>query len=538
MFTDEGILGTRKPAPENLATLVGREPKPEGFVSILFPTGSPRELVEGPATRFLVDLQINQIIAATVAGREQYQLKPYFYLPLQDLDVISYRHEVFNDLAQAKLRRVVDGFARAMLEMRRDRALADGFRDERQRQAMLVDAASIYCAAVTELNETLADAAPASRGLRAFGIYLAGYVKSSGFLAVVSDAAQVQEALAKVRYCVGIKGNRVTVTREEDSADYTAEVRQTFERFSQGQVKDYRRQNGKTIVDMNHVERWILDGVVQLFPGEFLALQSFELTHAEFGNELVAAFDREIQFYLAYLDLVAKPTAKGLSFCMPAVSHNKEVPAKETFDLALAIQIVARARSVVTNDIDLGGIERILVVSGPNQGGKTTFARTFGQLHYLAALGLPVPGKQARLTLPDAIFTHFELGENTKDLQGKLMDDLVRIHDILDAATPRSLLILSEIFTSTTLGDAIDLGTRIFAQIQSTDLVCVCVTFVEELSCLGPTVVSMVSTVEAENPAQRTFKVVRQRADGSAYAMVLAQKYGLDYGSLKGRINS
>ena len=156
---------------------------------------------------------------------------------------------------------------------------------------------------------------------------------------------------------------------------------------------------------------------------------------------------------------------------------------------------------MVTNDIDLGGIERILVVSGPNQGGKTTFALIFGQLHYLAALGLPVPGKQARLTLPDAIFTHFELGENTKDLQGKLMDDLVRIHDILDAATPRSLLILNEIFTSTTLGDAIDLGTRIFAQIQSTDLVCVCVTFVEELSRLGPTVVSMVSTAEAENPA-------------------------------------
>jgi DNA mismatch repair protein MutS len=502
-------------------------------VSIL--SGSPVAAGEPPEPPFFRDLNLDQVCAGVTAGREQYDLAPFFRAPLRDTATVRYRHEVLRDLEKQQTARAVAAFAERMRAVRDSLAQARKLRYRYQKESWFLGAARGYCAAVSALADDLGQAELVSRGLTAFRDYLSGYAASAAFASLAGDAADVARALDGVTYCVNIRGPRVTVTRYEGEDDFSADVVATFAKFARGATKYYRAAF-RSWPEMDHVQEWIADRVARLFPAEFAALDSFCTRHDRFEDETVAVFDREIQFYLGYLAFIAPMKAAGLEFCYPRVSTgDKETDVSGSFDLALAAKLAPRFPDVVANDFRLSGQERIIVVTGPNHGGKTTFARMVGQLHYLASLGLPVPGRRARLLLPDRVFTHFEREEDLATLRGKLADELARIRDALTAATGSSLLVMNESFSSTTVRDATFIGKRILARMTELGLLGVYVTFLDELASATPACVSMVGTVNPDDPAERTYTIVRKPADGLAYAAAIARKYRLTYPQLKER---
>jgi DNA mismatch repair protein MutS len=508
------------------------------FHSILFERiedGLKKETLEAPP--FFGDLHLDQIIEAITIGREEYDLKPFFYTSLPDSGAIKYRHQIMQDLENEILFGQIKSFAAQMQVMREHLVKAEKLYYKCQKESWFLDAVLIYGAALNSLADDLSRVELQSRGLTSFREYVKDYVKSSGFTSLLTEAKDLKNGLAAVKYCLLIKGNSIKVRHYQAEIDHSAEVEETFAKFKQGAAKDYRVEF-HDYPEMNHVEAGIVDLVAQLYPDLFAQLDDYYAKNGNYQDKTITVFDREVQFYLAYLDHIALFKRAGLQFCYPQISsHRKEVYDYEGFDLALAFRLVHQSTPVVCNDFYLKDPERILVVSGPNQGGKTTFARAFGQLHYLAGLGCPIPGREAQLFLYDRLFTHFEKEEDFKNLHGKLQDDLIRIYDILERATSNSLIIMNEIFSSTTLKDAVYLGKKIMARINQLDLLCVCVTFIDELASFSGKTVSLVSTIVPENPALRTYKIIRKPADGLSYAISIAEKYRLTYDCLKERLN-
>ena len=505
----------------------------EVFRSVLFEGDQPAEASGWEKTDVFADLNLDQIIDRATPGRDDKDVKALFAEPQAEADTIRYRQEVCEDLEDPALAEAVKAFGDRMVRVR-SLANADRSAHRYQRLRWLVDAAGIYGEAVRVFGDALNRSGIRSRALCSLRDYLAAYATSDGFHRLAEDAGRVRAGLDGVRYSVRIDGLRVRVLPFRDEADYGAELEETFARFAQGAVK----QRGFRFPTsyMTRVDAEIVERVARLHPDVFAALEQFGERHAGFIDATVATFDREVRFYLAYLDLIEPLRSAGLPFCYPEVGSSGDVEASEVFDLALALKLAKEGNQPVPNDFELRGPERILVITGPNQGGKTTFARMVGQLHYLAALGLPVPGRSARLRVCDRVYTHFDREERAEDLTGKLEDDLLRLHRIVETATASSVVILNESLSSTTVDDALFISRQVLGELIARGSICVCVTFLDELSRLGPQTVSMVAAVDLEDLTSRTHKIMRRPADGLAYAQALAEKYSVTYGSVRERV--
>lgn len=171
-----------------------------------------------------------------------------------------------------------------------------------------------------------------------------------------------------------------------------------------------------------------------------------------------ALMHRELAFYLAvdrWRDLCQ---TRGLAMCQPTL----EGGACGIYVTCLSpLSVALRSTSAVPNDIDTSAAP-IAIITGPNQGGKTTFLRALGQGQWLAQVGAPVPASLWQSTVFDGVFSHFKQAEDDTLRHGKFDEELLRWNGLVDALGHRALILSNESFATTDAREATELAATLF----------------------------------------------------------------------------
>jgi DNA mismatch repair ATPase MutS len=167
----------------------------------------------------------------------------------------------------------------------------------------------------------------------------------------------------------------------------------------------------------------------------------------------------ELGFYVGCLNLHDLLTKKGEPTCLPEPRPigRPALAGRGLFDVCLSLSMT---EPVVGNDVNADD-KTLVVITGANRGGKSTFLRSLGLAQLMMQCGMFAPAVSFRADIRTGLFTHFKREEDVTLRSGKLDEELGRMSSIIDQLNPGSLVLLNESFASTNERE----GTEIARQI-------------------------------------------------------------------------
>ncbi|MCA1959305.1 MAG: hypothetical protein LDL33_00815 [Desulfomonile sp.] len=168
---------------------------------------------------------------------------------------------------------------------------------------------------------------------------------------------------------------------------------------------------------------------------------------AEHIDGFFAMLRTELAFYIGCLNLSEQLAEMGepIAFPVAVAPSERKHSFEELYDVCLAL---AMKRKVVGNDVSADGKD-LVMITGANQGGKSTFLRSIGVSQLMMQCGMFVPAGSFRANVCDRLFTHYKREEDATMKSGKLDEELGRMSAIVDELKPNSLVLFNESFAAT-----------------------------------------------------------------------------------------
>ena len=415
-------------------------------VSLLLPEGAPapeslpafmRDTLRGDLK---LDLLLDTVAMGDKAVKEAWASA--LLSPLQDAAIIDYRHEVLRDaLAQPEALRAIYALC-LEAEKRKSGGLGTvGWMSNYDTNATFNGAVE-YLTAFTETLQKLRQLAVENEGL----------FQSRGLRALFRTLREElsQEYLEEVRSCLSelrYPEGYLVSARLGDSLQGINYVLQRREKkllnLDLGGARSYKlTEKDEPAKDMGARRELAVNEAANALAQAALYLASF--------------FDKlrsELAFYMGCLTFSEGMKSLGMPVCFPVLTpQESDSRAWEgLYDVSLA---VIRKSAVIGSDLRAEH-KRLYLITGANQGGKTTFLRSLALGQLMAQCGMPVGARSFTVPLRRAVFAHFKREEDRWMESGRLDEELERMRRITNTIRPGDLLLMNESFTSTGEGSEI-----------------------------------------------------------------------------------
>jgi hypothetical protein len=334
--------------------------------------------------------------------------------------------------------------------------------------------------------------------------------------------------------------------RDELDDDYLALVREHLHRL---QFRDgilLAAEFGRGNRSVNHVLRRSDRGLLGRFSPDWASGSSFSVPRDEHSgralgelrnrglalvaNALAQSTDHilaffgvlraELGFYVACLNLHERlGQLEAPPACLPEPRPAQEMvlSGRGLYDVSLALHIGSR---VVGSDVNADG-KTIVVITGANEGGKSTFLRALGSAQLMLQAGMFVPAQELRASISSGVFTHFKREEDASMRSGKLEEELERMSGIVDAIRSHGLLLCNESFASTNEAEGSEIARQLVRALVEVNIRVAFVTHMYELA----------HGLHDEELESAIFLRAERRPDGTrTFRMVLGEPEPTSYG--------
>ena len=226
----------------------------------------------------------------------------------------------------------------------------------------------------------------------------------------------------------------------------------------------------------------------------------------------------ELAFYLGCLNLHDKLAEKQEPICFPqpCAADELTLTAEGVCDVSLTFHLKS---PVVGNEVNADG-KSLIMITGANQGGKSTLLRSLGVAHLMMQAGMFVGARSFRASVCSGVFTHFKREEDTAMESGKLDEELRRMSEIAGQITRHSILLCNESFASTNEREGSEIARQVVRAMLRKEIK---IFFVTHMYDLGYSFYAqqldnaLFLRAERQPDGRRTFKLVEREPLPTSY---------------------